>query len=213
MARLRTEAITNHPKGERMTNSEDVPATVSQVARLGDTVAQLGDEIHELRKQLGQLQATLADEVRTNRLVVLGPDGSERITTMCNERATALTVQFDPPGAARWELYPKAELWATDGDHMTADGGEEIAKASLQLMTGDDSYNIIEQMAAESSSGRTLTERGSVRAYQQRTQRGLDDDKPITADLRIVTLDQRGVTETAVGDQVVGYSPLVRVPT
>ncbi len=180
--------------------------TTSMVDELRHTVDALRQELADLRQQL-------TTEVRTHRLVVIGPDGSKRITTSCRDHSTSLRVEIvstTDPGVGR--VHPvSAELWASLGDSGHPEG-DEISKASLDLSTGDDSYALLQQIAMLSADRRTVTERGTLSLYQQRRRRGLDD-KFVVTDGRVVQVDHQGVTEQGDGKQVVAYSPLVRMPS
>lgn len=179
----------------------------------GPTDANLAAEVAALRDELAALRESIAAGITTRNLTVVDEHGAKRITTSVDAHRTVLEVMIvdaeDRCGFGA-PTESSATLTACLGSSDHADGNE-TARATVELSTGDDSYAILEQLQVRSEDGRRVVERGNLDLYQQRSRR--DSTGRMVADVGSdVRVGRDGVVEHEFGGDVVAHSPLVRVP-
>jgi hypothetical protein len=86
---------------------------------LAEQVRALASRVEHLARELTALQEELRRELRTGRVVVVEPDGFERIVLAARDRYGQITVygRTEPGGATSAELFAND---AADGDTVQA---------------------------------------------------------------------------------------------
>ena len=102
----------------------------STLTRPRPTIEGLTEEVAELRAALDELRTQLAGEVRTRRLVVVGPDGFERITAEADEWNGTVTVASTRKGM-HVELSVSEEEPAARADVYLSAGGNVVGRFSV----------------------------------------------------------------------------------
>ena len=111
-----------------------------------DALQALARQVSVLNERLAALEARLATEVRTARLVIVDDHGRERISTTTTHAATLLEIN-GPGSIDRGTEHASVHLEATANGSSWSGHGDEIARAAITLHSADDTFTSIEQVA------------------------------------------------------------------